>query len=73
MELGSMVSQSAVSDPGSSVSRRIQAMNSSSVQPACWSTAAHVEEDWPQEWCYDWESDRTEDWRLLAHSRGTIE
>ena len=76
MELGSMVSypsQSVVFDPGSSVSRRIHAMNSSSVQPACWSTAAHVVEDWPQEWCYDWESDWTEDWRLLARSRGTIE
>ena len=66
MELGAMVSnpsQSVVSDPGSSVSQRDQEVNSSPVPPVCWSTAAvGVDEDWPEEWCYDWESDRMEDW-----------
>ena len=58
MELGAMVSypsQFVVSDPGSSVSQRVQAVKSSPVQPAC-STVADVEE-----WCYGWESDWTED------------
>ena len=64
MELGAIVSypSQSVSEPGSSVSQRVQAVNSSPVQPACWSAAADVEEDWPKEWFYDWESDWTEDW-----------
>ena len=39
MELGEMVthpSQSVVADPGSSVSQRVQVVNSSPVSPACW-------------------------------------
>ena len=42
MELGAMVthpSQSVVSDPGSSVSQCVQAVNSSPVSPVCWSAA----------------------------------
>ena len=51
-------SPSVVSDPESSVSQRVQAVISSPVPPVCWSTAAvDVDEDWPTEWCYDWESD----------------
>ena len=61
IELRALVSnpsQSVVSDPGSSVSQRSQAVNSPLDPPVCWSTAAaDVDEDWPQEWCYDWESD----------------
>ena len=51
MELGAMESYppSVVSDPGCSVSQRVQAVNSTPVQPACWSTAADVGEDWPEE------------------------
>ena len=50
-------SQSVVSDPGSSVSQRVQAVNSFPVPAVCWSTAAvDVDEDWPEEWCYDWET-----------------
>ena len=50
MELGAVVthlSQSVVSDPGSFVSQRVQAVNSS------YGVAfADVEEDWPDEqWC----------------------
>ena len=70
MELGAMVpypSQSVVSDPGSSVSQRVQAVNSSLVQLGCWSSAGCVEEKRPEEkrpeeWCYDWGSGWTEDW-----------
>ena len=51
------------SDTGSNVSQRVQAVNSSPVPPACWSTAAvDVDEDWPEEWDYDWESDWMEEW-----------
>ena len=56
MELGAMVShpsQTVVSDPGSSVSQRVQAVNSSPVSPACWSEPAADEEDWPDEWWHD--------------------
>ena len=67
MELGAVVtdpSQTVVSDPGSSVSQRVQAVNSSPVSLACWSAAsADVEEDWPDEWCNDWESDWMDDWQ----------
>ena len=57
-------SQFVVSDPGFSVSQRVQAVNSSPVPHVCRSTAAvDVDEDWPVEWCYDWESDWMEDWR----------
>ena len=36
--------------------QRVQAVNSSLVRPACWSTtAADVDEEWPEEWCSDWE------------------
>ena len=70
MELGAMVtnhSQSVVSDPGSSVSQRVQAVNSSPVSPVCWSAAAvDVEEDWPEKWCYDWESHWMDDWHRLV-------
>ena len=56
-------SQLVVSDPGSSVSKRAQAVNSPLVQLACWSaTAADDDQDWHEEWCYDWESDWMEDW-----------
>ena len=52
MELGAIVSnlsQSVVSDPGSFVSQ--QAVNSSPVPLACWSTAAaDVDEVWLEEW-----------------------
>ena len=54
MELGAMVthpSQSVVSDPGSSVSQSVQAVNSSPVSHACGSAATvDVAEDWPDEW-----------------------
>ena len=41
----------------------VQAVNSSPVPLACWSTAAvDVDEDWPEEWYYDWESDWMEEW-----------
>ena len=67
MELGAMVthpSPSVVSDLGSSVSQRVQAVNSSLVSLACWSAASvDVEEDWPDEWSYDWESDWMDDWQ----------
>ena len=56
MELGAMVShpsQTVVSDPGSSVSQRVQAVNSSPVSPVCWSESVDVEEDWPDEWWHD--------------------
>ena len=47
-----------VSNPGSSGSQRVEAVNSSPVPPVCWSTAAtDVDEDWPEEWGYDWEGD----------------
>ena len=77
MELGAMVthpSQSVVSDPGSSVSQCVQAVNSSLVSPACWSAASvDVEEDWPDGWWwYDWESDWMDDWQddWYWHSSG---
>ena len=67
MELGAVVthlSQSVVSDSGSFVSQRVQAVNSSPVSFACWSAAsADVEEDWPDERWYDWESDWMDDWQ----------
>ena len=59
IELGAMVShpsQTVVSDPGSSVSQRVQAVNSSPVSPVCWSESAD-DEDWPDEWWHDSESD----------------
>ena len=56
-------SQSVVSDPGSSVSQRVHAENSSPVSPACWSESADDEEDWPDEWWHDWESDWMDDWQ----------
>ena len=46
-----------VSDPGSSVSQRVQAVNSSPVSPVCWSEPVDGEEDWPDEWWHNWESD----------------
>ena len=52
-----------VSDPGSSVSQRVQAVNSSPVSPVCWSESAEDEEDWPDEWWHDLDSDWTEDWQ----------
>ena len=56
-------SKSVVSDLGSSVSQRVQAVNSSPVHVVWWSTAAvDVDEDWPEEWCYHWEDDWHEDW-----------
>ena len=66
MELGAMVShpsRTVVSDPGSSVSQRVQAVNSSPVSPVCWSESADDEEDWPDEWWHDSESDWMEDWQ----------
>ena len=65
-EHGAMVSnpsQSVVSDPGSSVSQRVQGVNSSLVPPVRWSTAAavDVDEDWHEEWCHDGKSDWHED------------
>ena len=39
VQVASNPSQSVVSDPGSSVSQRVQAVNSSPVPPVCWSTA----------------------------------
>ena len=66
MELGAMVShpsQTVVSDPGSSVSQRVQAVNYSRVSPVCWSESADDEEDWPDEWWHDSESDWMEDWQ----------
>ena len=66
MELGAMVSNpshSVVSDLGSSVSQRVQAVKTSPVPLFCWLAAAvDVDEDWPEECCYDWESDWMEDW-----------
>ena len=56
MELSAMVkhsSQSVVSDPGSSVSQSVQAVNSSPVSLACWSESADDEEDWPDKWWHD--------------------
>ena len=38
-------------------------MNSSPVSPVCWSESADDEEDWPDEWWHDLESDWTEDWQ----------
>ena len=38
-------------------------MNSSRVSPVCWSESAEDEEDWPDEWWHDLESDWTEDWQ----------
>ena len=79
MELGAMVThppQSGVSDPGSSVSQRFQAVNSSPVSPACWSVASvDVEEDWPDEWWYDRESGWMDDWQddWYWHSSGDCE
>ena len=60
MELGAMVShpsQTVVSDPGSSVSQRVQAVNSSPVSRVCWSESVDDEEDWPDEWWHDSEGD----------------
>ena len=37
------------SDPGSSVSQRVQAVNSSPVSPVCWSESVDDEEDWLDE------------------------
>ena len=62
MELGAMVShssQNVVSESGSSVSKRVHAMNS----PVCGSESVDDEEDWPVEWWHDLESDRMEDWQ----------
>ena len=60
MALGAMglhPSHSVASDTGPSVSQRVQAVNSSPVPPAFWSTvAADADEDWPEECCYDWEA-----------------
>ena len=76
MELGAMVthpSQSVVSDPGSSVSQRVQAVNSSPVSPVFWSAASvDFEEDWHAEWWHDWESDWMDDWQddWYWHSSG---
>ena len=43
------------------VSQRVQAVNSSPVSPVCWSESADDEEDWPDEWWHDSESDWMED------------
>ena len=46
-ELGAMVSHpshTVISDPGSSVSQRVQAVTSSPVSPVCWSESADDEE-----------------------------
>ena len=51
------------SDPGSSVSQHVQAVNFSPVSPVCWSESADDEEDWPDEWWHDSESDWMEDWQ----------
>ena len=56
-------SQTVVSDLGSSVSQRVQAVNSSPVSPVCWSESVDDEEDWPDEWWHDLEGDWMEDWQ----------
>ena len=38
-------------------------VNSSSVSPVCWSESVDDEEDWPDEWWHDSESDWMEDWQ----------
>ena len=61
MDLGAMVSHpspTVVSDPGSSLSQRVQAVNSS---PVCLSESVDDEEDWPDEWWHDSEGDWMED------------
>ena len=45
------------------LSQRIQAVNSSPVSPVCWLESADDEEDWPDEWWHDSESDWMEDWQ----------
>ena len=45
------------------LSRRVQAVNSSPVSPVCWSESVDDEEDWPDEWWHDSESDWMEDWQ----------
>ena len=44
------------------MSQRVQAVNSSPVSPVCWSESAD-DEDWPDEWWHDSESDWMEDWQ----------
>ena len=65
IELGAMVSNlatAATSDPESSVSQRVQAVNAILVQSGSWSNVDEADGDWLEEWCYDWEGDWTDDW-----------
>ena len=48
--------------PGSSVLQRVQAVNAIAVQPGSLSNVDEADEDLPEEWCYDWDCDCTDDW-----------
>ena len=69
IELDAMVShpsQTVVSDPGSSVSQRVRAVNSSPVSPVCWSESAEDEEDWPDVW-------DIQDQKIEAHGKKIVD
>ena len=53
-------SQTVVSDPGSSVVATCSSSEFCPVSPVCWSESAD-DEDWPDEWWHDSESDWMED------------
>ena len=55
MEFGATVTHPSqtVSDPGSSVSQRVEAVNSSPVSLVCCSESVDDEKDWPDEWWHD--------------------